>query len=144
MIRGTDQAIWRRIRLVPFNVAFPPERQDKTLAQVLWQEREGIFAWMMQGLQDWLTNGLVTPPEVTEATEDYREEQDVIGQFLEECVYGPTMSAMPCNKLYRIYVWWAKKRGEYVHSERRFQSAITERGIKRGAPKTIEPIWTSQ
>jgi P4 family phage/plasmid primase-like protien len=131
-IRGTDQAMWRRIRLVPFNVVFPPEKQDKGLLAALWQERDGIFAWIVRGLQDWQSNGLITPPEVANATQDYREDQDVIGQFLDECVYGPTMSALPCNKLYRIYVWWAKKRGEYVHSERRFQSAITERGIKRG------------
>ena len=56
-IRGTDQAIWRRIRLVPFDVTFPPEQQDKRLPDALWQERDGIFAWMVRGLHDWLANG---------------------------------------------------------------------------------------
>jgi putative DNA primase/helicase len=53
-IRGTDQAIWRRIRLVPFNVAFTPEKQDKGLLEALWQERDGIYAWIVRGLQDLL------------------------------------------------------------------------------------------
>jgi putative DNA primase/helicase len=130
-IRGTDQAVWRRIRLVPFNKAFPPEQQDKGLLAALWQERDGIFAWIVRGLQDWQAHGLITPAEVAEATQDYREDQDVIGQFLDECVYETMISALPCQKLYRIYVWWAKKRGEYVHNDRRFQAAITERGVKR-------------
>ncbi len=130
-IRGTDQAIWRRIRLVPFNVAFPPERQDRGLLETLWQEREGIFAWMVRGLQDLQANGLIIPAEVADATQDYREDQDVIGQFLDECVYETMISALPCKKLYRIYVWWAKKQGEYAHNNRRFQAAMTERGISR-------------
>jgi phage/plasmid-associated DNA primase len=80
---------------------------------------------------NWQANGLITPAEVAEATQDYREDQDVIGQFLDECVHETMISALPCQKLYRIYVWWAKKRGEFVHSDRRFQAAMTERGIKR-------------
>jgi len=83
------------------------------------------------GLQDWQANGLITPSEVVDATEEYREEQDVIGQFLDECVFETMISALPCQRLYRIYVWWAKRRNEYVQNDRRFQTAMTERGIKR-------------
>ena len=130
-IRGTDQAIWRRIRLVPFNVSIPPERQDKGLPDALWQERDGIFAWMVRGLEDWLKNGLITAPEVTDATQDYREEQDAIGQFLDDCVYKTCISALGASRLYGVYTWWAKRNGEFVLNQRRFGQAMSERGYKR-------------
>jgi putative DNA primase/helicase len=130
-IRGTDQAIWRRIQLVPFNVAFTPQQQDKGLLEKLWEERDGIFAWMLEGLQDWQKDGLITPDEVAEATQDYREDQDVIGHFMEECVDEKMYSSIPCKSLYNIYVWWAKNGGEYAQSYYKFKSAMTERGITR-------------
>jgi putative DNA primase/helicase len=77
-IRGTDYAIWRRIRLIPFTVTIPPEEQIPDLAEQLKEELSGILNWALEGLRDWLANGLQPPPEVTEATEAYRAEMDIV------------------------------------------------------------------
>jgi putative DNA primase/helicase len=94
-IRGTDDGIWRQCRLVPFTVRFwdrerdesglPELEADNDLPRKLRAEFPGILAWMVQGCLDWQADGLQTPPEVLAATAGYRNEQDVLGQFLVEC-----------------------------------------------------------
>src|SRR5262249_35834903 len=89
-VRGTDQGIWRRIRLIPFTVCFPEERQDKKLGARLESEAEGILTWMAQGCIDWQRIGLGTPTGVRNATNEYRAEQDRLAEFLRvHCVLGP-------------------------------------------------------
>src|SRR5208282_5449458 len=88
-IRGTDHAIWRRIRLIPFTVTFPEDKQDKHLGEKLKAEAPGILRWMVEGCQEWQKHGLGTPEVVMVATAEYRSEQDRLAQFLEqECVTG--------------------------------------------------------
>jgi len=91
-VRGTDHAIWRRIKLVPFNVRFWDERggetgpdelrQDKTLPAKLAAEASGILAWCVRGCLAWRREGLGTPPVVSSATKSYRTDEDVIGRFI--------------------------------------------------------------
>lgn len=70
--------IWRRIKLVPFDVKIPPERQDKDLLNKLKTELPGILVWAVDGCLKWLKNGLSIPDEVTAATAAYKGEMDVI------------------------------------------------------------------
>src|SRR5262249_33470396 len=104
LITGTDHGIWRRLRLLPFEVTFwdpadpanhgkgfdPAKRQDKQLPAMLKHERPGILAWGVQGCLDWQRDGLVIPAKVRVATNEYRSSEDAVGQFLEECaLIGP-------------------------------------------------------
>lgn len=84
-IRGTDDGIWRRIMLVPFDVQIPENERDEKLGEKLWAERNGIFNWLIDGLLSYLTMGLAPPEDVTAATKEYREESDPIGNFLKTC-----------------------------------------------------------
>ncbi len=85
-IRGTDDGIWRRVMLVPFNVQIPEEERDEGLADRLFEnERAGILRWLVEGLCEVLETGLAPPDAVLEATQEYREEQDPIGVFLTSC-----------------------------------------------------------
>lgn len=84
-IRGTDDGIWRRVLLVPFDVQIPPEERDEKLGAKLWEERAGIFNWLIDGLLQTLEGGLQEPKEVLEATDEYRADSDPIGTFLREC-----------------------------------------------------------
>ncbi|MBL3587804.1 hypothetical protein JMM61_21090, partial [Rhodovulum sulfidophilum] len=81
-IRGTDDGIWRRVLLVPFDVQIPEERRDPELANKLWEEAPGILNWLIAGLTDFLEGGLRPPDRVLEATAEYREESDPVGAFL--------------------------------------------------------------
>jgi putative DNA primase/helicase len=84
-IRGTDDGIWRRVKLVPFDVQIPKEERDPDLADKLFDECAGILNWLADGLCDYLEAGLQEPEEVTAATQDYRRDSDPVGAFLTEC-----------------------------------------------------------
>ena len=123
-IKGTDHAIWRRIRLVPFNMRFwdpdnretgPPKlKQDKELSGRLNQEREGVLAWAVRGCLDWQKGGLDWAGEVLEATANYRTEEDAIGRFLDErCILNPGLE-LPFGRLYSALETWAKDAGDDV------------------------------
>ena len=71
-IRGTDEAIWRRIHLVPFGVTIPKPEQDKRLLDKLKAEAAGILVWALEGCMEWQTDGLMPPQAITEATKTYR------------------------------------------------------------------------
>lgn len=81
-VRGTDDGIWRRILLVPFAVQIPREKVDPTLPKKLWAERSGILNWLLQGARDFLAGGLQEPPEVTDATAEFRDDSDPVRSFL--------------------------------------------------------------
>lgn len=85
-IRGGDDGIWRRVLLVPFETQVPLEEVDPMLPQKLWEERDGIFAWMVEGALSYLTDGLKIPSVISAATEEYRKDSEPMRVFLlEEC-----------------------------------------------------------
>jgi len=89
IVRGDDTGIWRRIRLWPFTVEIPPEEQDHALKEKLRAELPGILAWSVRGCMAWQDDGLSEPPEVSSATQSYREEQDHFGDWFESCCLVP-------------------------------------------------------
>jgi putative DNA primase/helicase len=89
-VRGTDNGIWRRMRLIPFNISVPPERQDKELGKRLLRELPGILAWAITGCVEWQAGGLQEPDTVRLATQEYRDDEDTLSAFLtEHCQKGP-------------------------------------------------------
>jgi len=128
VIRGTDYAIWRRVRLIPFEVTIAPEQRDDALPQKLKAELPGILAWAVAGCQQWLEHGLHAPDRVLAATNAYREESDTIGAFIaDRCELGPFETV--AGELYRAYERWAKENGEYVISAQMFGRRMSERGF---------------
>jgi putative DNA primase/helicase len=131
VIAGTDYAMWRRIRLIPFEVVIPDENQDKHLPDRLRQEYPGILAWMVEGCLAWQRDGLGSSEEVTAATKEYREGEDVIGAFLtERCVMGPDYR-IRASVLRAAYSGWCEQTGEASLSQRVLGLSLTERGIER-------------
>lgn len=130
-IRGTDNGIWRRVRLVPFDVVIPEEKQDKHLQSKLRREAERILRWLVQGCLDWQRDGLGEPEEVTEATGEYRAEQDIIAAFVDECCVSQAGARVKASELYKVYAEWATAAGEHPLSNRRFGQAVTERGFEK-------------
>jgi putative DNA primase/helicase len=131
VVRGTDEAIWRRIKLVPFNIVIPESERDKKLPQKLHAELQGIFNWSIEGSRKWQKDGLQTPPEIKRATEDYRNEMDMLGSFISEnCILNP-LAKVKVSKLYDEYSNWAAKREDFVLEKRYFNRLLKERGIKQ-------------
>ena len=88
IIRGTDNAIWDRIRLIPFNVRIPEnERRPKSeMLRLFEKEMPGILSWLVKGCLQWQREGLNAPSAVLTATKDYRDEMDVLGDFIDDIV----------------------------------------------------------
>lgn len=130
-IRGIDEAIWRRIRLIPFCIHIPEEKQDKKLAQSLAEELPGILNWALAGLRKWQTSGLGSPLVVREAVEVYREEMDSVGQFIEsECEVGP-LHHVEVTSLYGQYRSWSASQGCPSLPKTTFGASLEERGYTR-------------
>lgn len=132
VIRGTDFAIWRRLRLIPFKIQIPPSEQDETLGDKLRAEWSGILNWMLLGCIEWQKEGLGVPHEVAAATNNYREDMDILADFLKEnCLIAPGFSAK-ANALYRAYTEWAENSGERRPlSQRAFSMSLAERGFEK-------------
>src|SRR5262249_62388831 len=108
---GTDPAMWRRIKLVPFTVTSPDEKQDKTLPDKLRAELPGILRWAVRGCRQWEAKGLMPPRAVEVATENYKNEMDTLGTFLEECCVVETNARVATHDLYEEYTQWCEEAG---------------------------------
>lgn len=129
VIRGSDHAMWRRIRLVPFAVTIPEEEQDRDLREKLLAELPGILAWAVRGCLEWQRDGLGVPAEVRSATDGYREEMDVLGGFIaDRCVIDPS-SRESAKALYEAYRSWCAENGEDPRSQKWFGGKLRERGF---------------
>jgi putative DNA primase/helicase len=128
-IRGTDYAIWRRIRLIPFTVTIPPEEQIPNLAEQLKEELSGILNWALEGLRDWLANGLQPPPEVTEATEAYRAEMDIVGLFVQDACVTDPKAVTPSKTLYEAFREWCAENGYEPFGQTAFGRRLAAKGF---------------
>lgn len=88
IVQGTDFGMWRRMRLIPFLAVITTEETDPQLPAKLAQEFPGILNWMLQGLREYYTRGLLPPAAVMDAVEEYRADQDILGDFISECIRG--------------------------------------------------------
>lgn len=131
-IRGTDRAIWRRIRLIPFTVTIPPEERDPKLVEKLKTELPGILTWCVQGCLAWQQEGLEPPTEVTEATDQYKAESDVLAAFLADCCVLDKNVKVKANELYNAYREWCEQNGERLtETQTTFGLQLTERGFEK-------------
>jgi len=131
-IRNIDEAMKRRLHLIPFTITVPPERRDKHLQQKLLAERDGILAWALEGCLAWQRLGrLDPPPQVVAATEEYFEAEDALGRWLEErCVREANAKSLTAE-LFTDWKQWAEAAGEFVGSQRRFSDLLITRGVEK-------------
>lgn len=132
VIQGTDYAIWRRVRLIPFEVTIPESEQDKTLPEKLERERAGILRWAVEGCLAWQKEGLEPPKAVTEATAEYRDEMDTVGTFIDECCSRDPGVETPSKRLYERYSRWCAEHAERPMSKADFGARLAERGFTPG------------
>ena len=125
VIRGTDVGIWRRIRLIPFEVNIPKERVDRNLKYKLREEMPQILHWAVDGVKLYAKEGLDMPDCVRKATDEYKSEMDLLQAFTDSCIQiDYTVQGVPANELYSAYVRWAEKNNEYVMTSRKFFAEI--------------------
>lgn len=129
-IKGNDDAIWRRIKLIPFNVQIPKDEQDPDLKKKLIKESSGILNWLIEGCLKWQKNGLNDPNVITNATNNYRGDMDTLGKFIEDAlVFDPALK-LKSSELYEVYSNYILNCGEKPVSQKRFVEMMKRRGYE--------------
>ncbi|MFZ4439195.1 MAG: phage/plasmid primase, P4 family [Syntrophales bacterium] len=129
-VKGSDEGIWRRIKVIPFTAFISPEERIpmSKLVATLKAEASGILNWALKGLMDYKKNGLGSPKVVQEATEAYKTDSDAIGRFIEDCcLSGPSFTCF-AKDLYQRYMKWVQENGEPVLSQKKLHARLRELG----------------
>jgi P4 family phage/plasmid primase-like protien len=135
VIRGTDNAIWKRLHLIPFEERFVEEPEagehpiDKDLPAKLRAELPGFLARMVKGCLEWQEKGLCPPVKVQAATKEYRAEMDVLADWIAECCVVHTNAKAAPTPLYESYSKWCVTAGETPMNRRSFSDRLRERGF---------------
>lgn len=130
-IRNIDEAMKRRMHMIPFTVTIPPERRDGRLTEKLLAERDGILAWAVAGCLAWQREGLNPPACVQDATQEYFESEDALGRWLDErCVRTANAKSLT-SELFTDWRQWAEASGEFIGSQRRFSDLLITRGLEK-------------
>jgi putative DNA primase/helicase len=129
-IKTTDEAMRARIVLVPFTVTIPEHERDPMLESKLRQEWAAILRWAIEGAVAWTQGGLQVPPSVRDASREYLDTEDHVGEFIDERLRTTSGNTLPSNELYRVFSDWQKNAGISPWSKKAMSQALTERGIK--------------
>lgn len=137
-VREDSEAVWRRLRLVPFSVIIPPEERDSKLIQKLKTEWPGILAWMVRGCLEWQRDGLREPPAVVNATGNFRGTANGIDGFLQECCTLANDLISVTAELREAYTDWCSRNQRIPLERKAFASALKAKGCE---PKKIHSQW---
>jgi putative DNA primase/helicase len=130
VITGVDDAIWDRIRLVPFEQRFEGSKADLKLPEKLREELPGILAWMVEGCLEWQEHGLGEPERVKAATDQYRSDMDTLAAFIEDRCIVRRDAVAQATPLYKEYRMWCDDAGERPETQKTFGMRLTERGFE--------------
>lgn len=135
VVEDESLGFWRRMRLIPFNRIFKPNEQDPELIDKLREEKSGILNWLIDGCLMWQEKGLRdTPQVIREATQLYREENDVLAEFIsQQCTEDPESKTLS-TILYQEYSRWANNSGltgRDILSVTKFGIKMTDKFVKR-------------
>ena len=129
-VKGTDHAIWRRIRLVPFETIIPPVQQDGNLRGRLVEDHgAAVLAWLVRGAAAWHSDGLGTAKAVEIATQVYREAQDIFGSFLDECTVGVPGTRTKVGQVWDAWRGWCEQSGDRPGRIGDFTAALEDHGF---------------
>ncbi|HET7111715.1 MAG TPA: phage/plasmid primase, P4 family [Gemmatimonadales bacterium] len=132
-LQVADQAMRRRIHLIPFTVT--PKVVDTELGRRLKSEWPAILAWAVRGCLDWQKDGLAAPPSVFDATEEYFNEQDAIGRWLDESTAEGEDEFVTTERLFESWREWAGRNGESAGTMRAFVARLQTKGLHKAREK---------
>lgn len=130
-VRTVDEAIRRRLHVLPFTVVIPPAERDQGLLEALREEWGAILAWGLEGCAKWQLHGLDAPEAVRAATVEYLAVEDIFGHWLEDECELDKRAQESAAALHAAYQRWAERAGERFLGSKRFSQALAERGLER-------------
>lgn len=129
VVSGTDEGLWRRIKLIPWDVVIPVEERDEDLGDRLALELGAVLTWVIRGYTSFRADGLADPEQVTMATAAYRAESDALSRFIEQCCLSGRHFHVRSAELFAAWCQWCATEGEQSGSQTAFSKALTDRGL---------------
>jgi putative DNA primase/helicase len=134
-ITDNSHGMWRRVALTPFDVTIPENKRDPDLLEHLCAEGAGVLNWMLGGLREWVISGLGVPTVIEAATAAYRDEQDIVGEWIaERCQQGEAFQVKK-EEAYSCYQSWAKTNGHHPMAQKRLTRRLGDRGFPLSSDK---------
>ena len=129
VISGTGEGVWRRIRLIPWEVVIPEDERDELLGDRLKLELDAVLAYLVAGYMEWRGRGLDDPDQVVKATEAYRAESDALARFIDQqCLAGPHFN-VGSSDLFAAWSKWCAEEGEEPGSATAFATMLQNKGF---------------
>lgn len=136
-LRNVDEAMKRRLHLIPFTVTVPKSERDPLLMDKLRAEAPAILQWAIEGCLEWQRQGLNPPQAVLSATADYLVEQDSFGQWITDSCETHSAFSTPFMDLFKSYEEWSEKNGEWAQSRKVFTGLLEQRGFSKSKAGSI-------
>lgn len=132
IIRETGAALWRRMHLIGWLVTIPLEERDPDLQAKMRAEGSGILNWALEGFADFRkTNRLAIPASVRSATDAYRTEQDIVGEWIDERLTRAADAQLQTKTVYDDYRFWCQENGHRAMTKNSLTRKLAEKGIDR-------------
>lgn len=128
-IKDGSEGMWRRVKLIPFEVVIPPKERDKQLLSKLEAELPGILNWALEGCKAWQEGGMGICKTVDAATEEYREDNDILIDFLDDRCTVAEHESVKSSELYNEYKAWCEATGERTWAQRGFTKYLKDKGF---------------
>ncbi|MGH6865688.1 MAG: phage/plasmid primase, P4 family [Methyloceanibacter sp.] len=128
-LRSVDEAMRRRMHLIPFTVTIPESERDPKLDEKLKAEWPGILQWAIEGFHAWREQGLAPPEAVRMATEAYLASEDAVNAWIDDACERDRSSWEPSSALFASWKAWCERSGEFVGSKKRFAQNLEDRGF---------------
>jgi P4 family phage/plasmid primase-like protien len=129
VVTDDSEGAWRRIRLIPFENNLPEDAIDPNLEETLLKELDGILAWMVEGAIKWQIEGLRPSPRIKAASNQYRKDCDIVGDFISENCTLETSLKVTQSALWSRWQEWSKENGYFTGSKKTFTRRLKDRGI---------------
>jgi putative DNA primase/helicase len=126
----------RRLIVIPFMAVFKNGAVDKNIREKLLAERDGIFAWLVEGARLYFKDGLGKVPDIiSEATKEYVEDNNILGRFISDRLEPAVSHKIKSGDLYNEYLDWCRENKEEPQDIKYFPRSMIERGIRRKRTK---------
>lgn len=146
-VQDASGAMWRRLRVVPFDQPVPPEQQDPHLSSKLEADADAVLAWAVEGLRDYQERGgLAEPGAVQAATSQYQEDSNEVSKFLSQVAETVPGMAVKLTDLHREYEKWAAMNDAHPLGRNNLGKELEDRGLKKNSRALyggirIRPDW---
>ncbi|QNF93575.1 phage/plasmid primase, P4 family [Janibacter sp. YB324] len=129
-VKGNDPAVWRRVRVIPFDVVVPVGERDPHLPARLQLEADAVLAWAVDGYRAYLDGGMCEPASVTRATDEYQADSDAVGRFIDEACMASPVATATTRELFTAWQRWAVQEGAEALTERALSKELERLGYE--------------